>query len=1454
MKNIKLVEIALKLKRNVLSRLIFTLKIFKSVYAVLFSTLAILLSCEGDSSVLFDVEREPLGSPANFQARAESGQVILNWDAVEGSVMYNIYRDNSKIDDTTKTSYTDTGLTNGKTYNYQVSAVDEFDVEWDKSSINATPLPDPPPAPQNVEILKGDSRANLSWDEVANASYYKIYRDGAITPIADNVTGLSYTDSGLTNGTTYTYQVSAVDKYDQEGSKSIPGSVRPLPPRPNVPEGVETEAAENQITLSWNAVTKASYYRIYRDGATIPIADDVTGLRYMDSGLENGTTYNYRVSAVIDVGSCGVCILEGPKSDPIVAIPGRPISGAPGNLSVSLRDREIRLTWSEVTDADRYRIYRDGATTAIADIAETSYTDTGLIYGRMYSYEVSAVNASGEESDKSHRIEVTPLPEPLSAPENVQISRGDTQVELMWDMVINASYYRIYRNGNPIPIADNVIVLHYVDTGLTNGTTYNYEVTSVDEYGQEGNKSSFVEVIPLPDPPSVPQGLNASEGNTQIELSWNAVTNASYYRIYRDRDPAPIADNVTVLRYVDMGLTNGITYNYRVSAVIDVGSCGVCKVEGPKSEESIAVPTAVSIRDMRLAYNAAQYVDTRYFTGRTIAPTEGGSILPDSDISHMFAGAASPFGMVAISPVNTHSSNANLNNYNAFGRSRYKWGNYPQTAAARSRIKGFTTTAVSGMGCYGDLALDFPFMVYPGDQTSKKLQIFAGDSASDFLAPLVIKNSDFSANTIGRPGYFKATFSDEMIAEVVANKRTGIAQFTLPASQDKATFFFTTASRMVRNMARIEKNIRDSKTVIQLTIQNRGFCENVWGNYTIYMVAELEQTASNINQARAIRLGPASSHLYQLPLLFELSGTSGIIRMKFGLSYINHDGAYANLKAEISDWDFSGVRRVVQENWNDILGRIRIEDAGASTRIKEIFYTSLYRALLHPDIFSDTNDKYRGFNESIYDLELVGSRKRAQYQLFSGWDTYRAQMQLITLLAPDISADMAQSLINNSKQADCDEGTDVDKGNCPGGSFTRWGVANDDSAVMSGEPGAIIVANTLAFGATEFNLDEAIGAMERGNQNRSSRNKANNINRGEDSFFPRPLAGNWGSYRFSYNLELAAANFSKAAFSQFVKLNRADLGLTNTEGHYSGKATNFYRKYNENLVFANRNLSNDLTSGGFFIPNAGFDFTSIEGTDAQYIWMLPMNANDIPNRFSTKIERWYNWLPTSKRESISTDDSNEVKRYKRAISALNDHVSSLNAGFKSQKLWFGNEPVHFNPFVYNFLSVNDQAQEASKSQDTVRKILEDMFNNSIDRGIPGNDDLGCLTAWYVWGAMGLYPAVPGVGVYTITAPLFKKITIDKHYDIGSIIINAPEASEGKSGKRYITDIEIKKGIRAKETYNKTYIRHTDLYSGSDIELIFALTDDESRASRTLKKSPSFSDLASIENFLQANNE
>ena len=259
------------------------------------------------------------GSPANLVVEISGSQAVLTWDAVADAVEYRVYRANGPNEplarintDTpiTGTTFTDTGLTNGIDYRYVVRAVDSADREsGDSEQVNAIPnfL-----APVNLIVEISDGQAELTWDTVADAVEYRIYRaeapDGTLVRIADSITGTTFTDTGLTNGIDYRYVVRAVDSSGGESGDSSEINATPELTIPPVPKNLTANPADTQIALSWNESNSAEEYRIYRadtptgDLARIAGTTTITAARYIDTGLINGTEYRYTVRAVNALG------------------------------------------------------------------------------------------------------------------------------------------------------------------------------------------------------------------------------------------------------------------------------------------------------------------------------------------------------------------------------------------------------------------------------------------------------------------------------------------------------------------------------------------------------------------------------------------------------------------------------------------------------------------------------------------------------------------------------------------------------------------------------------------------------------------------------------------------------------------------------------------------------------------------------------------------------------------------------------------------------------------------------------------------------------------------------------------------------------------------------------------------------------------------------------------------
>ena len=240
----------------------------------------------------------------------------------------------------------------------------------------------------------------------------------------------------------------------------------------------------------------------------------------------------------------------------------------------------------------------------------------------------------------------------MQAYPSVSASSGDRRIKLSWNAVAGATSYKVYsvdRDGNENFIQTVASGTSYTAMGLTNGVEYRYRVSAFIS-GSEGDRSDTAEATPIPNPPAAPENLRLTAGDMQITLIWEAVLGVSYYRVYRaagSQAASLIADNVGDSRYVDTGLENDQTYTYQVSAVIDVGDCSGCKVEGAK-RRGAATPNPRVITER--IDDPAYYTDPFAFTGNSFGIRRGiGTGVFDIRSN---PGAAWPNGMTQMAPIN----------------------------------------------------------------------------------------------------------------------------------------------------------------------------------------------------------------------------------------------------------------------------------------------------------------------------------------------------------------------------------------------------------------------------------------------------------------------------------------------------------------------------------------------------------------------------------------------------------------------------------------------------------------------------------------------------------------------------------------------------------------------------------------------------------------------------------
>jgi uncharacterized protein (DUF1800 family) len=284
---------------------------------------------------------------------------------------------------------------------------------------------------------------------------------------------------------------------------------------PLAPAGVTAVPGNGSVTLSWAAAANAVTYRVFRsttagtDGSVV--AGEVLGTTWTNGGLTNGTPYFYRVRAENGAG-------VGPLSAQVSATPTLPPPpGVPTNLTATPQVSKITLTFTGVAGASSYRIFVGTASNAqsptpIATISGTTYLHGSLNNGTRYFYKVAAVGTGGQ-GPMSAEASATPQALP-AAPAGLTLTSGNARITLNWGAVNTASSYRVYRGTTPggqgtLPLVANLTVPTFIDTAVTNGTTYYYRVTAVNESG-EGPRSSEVNGVPIStQPPVDPATLSA---------------------------------------------------------------------------------------------------------------------------------------------------------------------------------------------------------------------------------------------------------------------------------------------------------------------------------------------------------------------------------------------------------------------------------------------------------------------------------------------------------------------------------------------------------------------------------------------------------------------------------------------------------------------------------------------------------------------------------------------------------------------------------------------------------------------------------------------------------------------------------------------------------------------------------------------------------------------------------
>ena len=450
----------------------------------------------------------------------------------------------------------------------------------------------------------------------------------------------------------------------------------------------------------------------------------------------------------------------------------------------------------------------------------------------------------------------------------------------------------------------------------------------------------------------------------------------------------------------------------------------------------------------------ADYVDP--FIGASTSIAEAGVY---HGLGKTFPGAATPWGLVQVSP-NTITGGDNAPGY----------------SYEHETIEGFAFTQMSGVGWYGDFG---NFLVMP---TTGPMYTTAGlqDGSVEGWRSRFDKDSETAS-----AGYYSAFLTDYgILAEATAAPHSGILRFTFPESAESRI-----QVDLARRVAGCSKR-QHVRVVDDSTIEGWMYCPpecGGWGNgdgkadYTVYFYARFSKPftdfgfwSAEIPEGWARRKDEVVSPEYlslvsEAPILTGIDELEGdhlgfftqfptyegeAVTLSAGISFVDQDGARRNFESEMEGRSFDRVRSDARELWNDALGRIDV--SGGSEEEKVIFYTSLYHALIDPRVFSDVDGRYTGADGRVHD-PAEGFTKRT---VFSGWDVFRSEMPLLTLIYPKVVSDEINSLVTMAEESGR-------------GYLERWEIVNAYSGCMVGNPALSVIADAYAKGIRTFDVDKA---------------------------------------------------------------------------------------------------------------------------------------------------------------------------------------------------------------------------------------------------------------------------------------------------------------------------------------------------------------------------------------------
>lgn len=616
---------------------------------------------------------------------------------------------------------------------------------------------------------------------------------------------------------------------------------------------------------------------------------------------------------------------------------------------------------------------------------------------------------------------------------------------------------------------------------------------------------------------------------------------------------------------------------------------------------------------------------------------------------------------------------------------------------------------------------------------------------------------------VAKPGYYGTKLTKYGIkAEATASMRTGLSRFTFPAG--KGNILLNLGEGLTNETGATVRIVND--TEIEGSKLMGTFCYNPQAVFPVYFVMKVSKAPKQMGywkKQRPMKGVEAEwdgySGKYKLYTKYNRDMSGDDVGVWF--TYDNEANEVIEVKMGVSFVSIENARLNMNTeqpdfNFDKVSTAAREQWNSDLSRVlveggSKDEKTIFYTALYHMLIHPNILQDVNGEYPMMESLK-TGKTSGNRYTVFSLWDTYRNVSQLMTLLFPERQVEIIRTMVDMYKES---------------GWLPKWELFGRETLTMEGDPSIPYIVDAWMRGIRDFDVETAYQAMRKG---ATTPGEFNLMRPDANDYFTKgyvPLREKFDN-SVSHALEYYIADWNLSKFAQSLgKKEDAKLFYDRSMGykHYYSKEYGTLRPILPDGTFYS---PFDPLQGANFEPSPGFH----EGNSWNYTFYVP----------------------------------HDIAGLTKLMGGKKKFVDKLQMVFDKKYYDMANEP----DIAYPYLFSNFKGEEW-RTQKTVRGLLRDYYHNAPN-GLPGNDDTGTMSAWAVFAMMGFYPACPGDVNYTLTSPLFDKVTIKlnpDYYKKGELVIG--------TNRTHADEIYIQEVKAGSKKLNGYFISHDELVNAGSIE-------------------------------------